>query len=294
MILTVLVPCYNYAHYLPACLDSVLVEKEVPLKVIVLDDCSPDNTAEVAEAYARKDARVSLVRNEQNLGNIATYNKGIAMVETPYMTILSADDMVTPGAYARAMDVFLREPSVGLVYGAHICIDEHGMKRFGWRRGRPVKLKLDAPRYTKFTGREYQDIMCRTGKVFLIGSEAVTRTAAQVPYEPRLPHSGDVEMWLRIAHQWEVAYLPSDQLLYRVHSRSMQMTVHHGFEKDLELRRRAFQVAFGKSALDTKQLVTAEQAIDRLLAEGERGSLYEHLIGHRLRHRQLRRTGVSA
>src|SRR6478735_3073425 len=101
----VIVPCYRYAHFLRECVESVLTNSssKVKVRVLIIDDASPDNTAEVAEALVQKDSRITFVRHAVNRGHIATYNEGIEWIAAKYMLLLSADDYLLPGALARSI-----------------------------------------------------------------------------------------------------------------------------------------------------------------------------------------------
>ncbi len=292
--ISVTVPAYNYAHYLPICLGSILSQEGVDLDVTIVDDCSTDDTAKVCEWFAT-DPRVKVIRHPVNLGAIDTYNDGMDAATGKYFTLVSADDVLTPGALKRAVDVMERHATVGMVYGPHICIDEVGLCKFGMAQGSaPMPRIVGKTRI--YRSDEWQRWVCQTGRCFLIGSEAVVRTSVQRAaghYDPLQPHAGDHEMWLRISALADVAYVGVDQLLYRVHDKSMQMTVHAGFEFDLAQRRKAFQWAFGKKAISTDNLIAAENAIDRILAKGESGWWHREVI-ERLRHRKQRRIGVAA
>ena len=73
----VVVPCYNYARYLPTCVSTILDQAGVEVRVLIVDDCSTDETPTVAAALAAQDSRVTVVRNEVNLGLIGTANRGM-------------------------------------------------------------------------------------------------------------------------------------------------------------------------------------------------------------------------
>src|SRR5215831_19309230 len=122
----VLVPCYNYARFLPQCVASVLSQQGVDVRVLIIDDASTDNSADVGAELARQDARVEFVRHPVNKGHIATYNEGIEWVDGTYWMLLSADDMLLPGALRRATDVMERHPNVGLTYGRAFLLRPHG------------------------------------------------------------------------------------------------------------------------------------------------------------------------
>src|SRR5947209_17315201 len=99
---SVIVPCYNYAHYLPSCIESIVGQENVEVSVLILDDCSTDDTPTVASKLAT-DSRVEVRRHERNVGHIATYNEGLEWVRADYTVLISADDLLTPGALARAV-----------------------------------------------------------------------------------------------------------------------------------------------------------------------------------------------
>ena len=240
----VIVPCYNYARFLPAAVESALAQPGVDVSVLVIDDASTDESAAVAARLAERDGRVEFVRHASNKGHIATYNEGLASTRSDYVVLLSADDLLTPGALRRATDLMEARPSVGLVYGHPIV----------FRDGEPLP-PARARRHTTtiWNGRNWLERMCRAGHNFIYCPEVVMRTNTQHRiggYDPRLPHSGDMEMWLRVAAIADIGRVNgADQAYYRVHRTSMQRTIHQGVIADLEGRVAAFDSALAKSAL---------------------------------------------
>ena len=109
---SVVVPCYNYARYLRDAVDSVLSQEGVDVDVLIVDDYSSDGSAEVASSLAAGDERVRVIVHGQNVGHIATYNEGLASVAGDYVVLLSADDMLTPGALAGATSLMEARPNV--------------------------------------------------------------------------------------------------------------------------------------------------------------------------------------
>src|SRR5882724_7160314 len=99
--LSVVVPNYNHAHYLPECLESLLQQSVEPLEIIVIDDCSTDNSVTVLEEFCRKNPRVSYCRNEKNLGVLATLNRAVQMIRGEYVIFPGADDRVLPGYFEK-------------------------------------------------------------------------------------------------------------------------------------------------------------------------------------------------
>ena len=89
----VFVPCYRYGHFLTQCVESVLDQAGPTVRVLIIDDASPDNTPEIAAELVRKDLRVTYVRHATNKGHIVTYNEGIEWTSASYQLLLSADTL---------------------------------------------------------------------------------------------------------------------------------------------------------------------------------------------------------
>lgn len=126
----VIVPCYGYGHFLEECVDSVLAQEGVVVRVLILDDASPDRTAEVAAGLAAGDGRVAFRRHAANRGHIATYNEGLAWASSEYTLLLDADDVLTPGALLRAARLMDDHPEVGMCYGRARITRDPGKEPF--------------------------------------------------------------------------------------------------------------------------------------------------------------------
>src|SRR3954452_11728872 len=100
--LSVTVLNYNYGAYLPACLDSILGQTFRDFELIVIDDCSTDNSVEVIQPYLA-DPRVRLVAHQKNVGYCGSLIEGTETQSTgEYVTVISADDLVRrPDAFER-------------------------------------------------------------------------------------------------------------------------------------------------------------------------------------------------
>jgi sugar O-acyltransferase (sialic acid O-acetyltransferase NeuD family) len=211
----VIVPCYNYAHYLKACVESVLNQEGVDPRVLILDDASPDNTAEVGMELARRDTRVEFRRHVVNCGHIPTFNEGLQWAGGEFLLLLSADDLLLPGALQRATDIFRKHPKVTLVHGNAIMSDEIANFK------QPI---ITDPSYKLMTGQAFLEASCRDGKNHVFTPTAIVRTEMQKAlggYRRELLHTGDMEMWLRHAVQGDVAEVAAHQALYRVHGKNM-------------------------------------------------------------------------
>jgi len=235
---SIVIPCYDYGKYLPACLDSVLSQRDVEMQVVIVDDASTDDSRMVAQALAKRDRRVELIAHGRNMGHIATYNEGLAAVEGEYLVLLSADDLLTPGALARAAAVLEAHPNVGFVYGHPIAFS-------GFDPPEPRSSNVRS--WTVWSGHEWLASCCRRARNVIHCPEVVMRTTVQREigaYRADLPHSGDFEMWLRAARTADVARVNGvDQAYYRLHPRSMQRTTYSRYLVDLDARLSAIDAA---------------------------------------------------
>jgi len=217
----VIVPCYRYGHLLDDCIGSVLAQSGVEVRAVIIDDASPDGSADVAARLAAAHSRVEVVHHDRNLGHIATFNHGLSLVDGEFVVLLSADDRLTRGALARAVTTMRRRPDVGFVYGR--------ARRFGDRWHEPVNLPLGTG---VWRGDHWVRDRCRQAVNVISAPEVVVRTSVhrQVGgYEATLPHTADLHLWLRLASVADVAYLRGrNQAGYRVHPDSLQRTVHAG------------------------------------------------------------------
>ena len=235
----VVIPCYNYARYLRDCVHSVLAQSDVTVRVLVIDDASPDDTAQVGQELAAADPRVEFRRHAINKGHIATYNEGIEWTSADYMLILSADDYLLSGALSRAATLMDARSEVGFVFGKAIEIDEHGKPN--------LTSRTNEEEWRVLTGLEFIE---RSGSHNIVPTPtAVIRTELQKRvggYLPELPHSGDMEMWLRLAAHASVGILESFQAVYRRHRCNMSIAYYRteGSLPDLQQRKAALDCFF--------------------------------------------------
>ena len=235
----VVIPCYNYARYLTTCVDSVLCQSGVDVRVLVIDDASSDDTPRVGRDLAASDPRVEFRRHEVNAGHIATYNEGLLDWSTSeYVVLLSADDLLVPGSLGRAVRIMDADQRIGMVYGHAIYFENEPR----------IPRNLRESSHTRWSGSEWLEGRCRAGHNVISSPEVVVRGSVQRAvggYRPELPHSGDLEMWLRIAAVADIAYVRGvPQAYYRKHASSMLRTTYGNKLADLRQRKVAFDTFF--------------------------------------------------
>jgi glycosyltransferase involved in cell wall biosynthesis len=120
-LITVVIPCYNQARFLDEAIGSVLHQTHAQQELIVVDDGSTDDTAEVAAKYPE----VCLLRQE-NRGLAAARNRGWAAAQGRYLVFLDADDRLRPQALERGLRCLREHPEAAFAYGRYLNISANG------------------------------------------------------------------------------------------------------------------------------------------------------------------------
>lgn len=226
---SVVIPCYNYGHYLPDAVRSATdLQPEVDVEVIVVDDASPDGSGDVARRLAAADPRVRVLQHEHNRGHLRTYNDGLALAGGDHLVLLSADDLLAEGALGRAIALMQHHPSVGFVYGL--------TDKF---RDQPRQTSPRVRSWGLWSGREWYDGRIRHGSNPVLSPEVVMRRDLLSDlglYDLDLPHTADMFLWLRAAQRMDVGRVNGPvQAHYRMHEQQMHWT-RFGLTDDLRER----------------------------------------------------------
>jgi glycosyltransferase involved in cell wall biosynthesis len=240
---SVVIPCYNYGHFLRDAISSALDDQPgSDVRVLVIDYASTDGSADVARAIAASDARVEVAEHATNQGHIATYNEGLLeWADGDYTVLLSADDRLVPGALRRAAELLDAHPQVGFVYGHPVQFQDGT---------RPPAARTKVRGWSVWPGHWWLERRFRDSVSCITSPEVMVRTSVQKRvggYDPRLPHTGDTEMWLRLAAHADVGYVRgADQAFYRVHGQNM--TKSRTPLVDLRQRRLAYEAVLERCA----------------------------------------------
>jgi glycosyltransferase involved in cell wall biosynthesis len=257
----VIVPCYKYGHFLRDCVNSVLRQSWHALTVVIINDASPDNTDVIADAIAREDSRVSVIHHRENRGHIASYNEALARTAADYTLILSADDLLTPGALERAVTALRLAPAAGLCFGDDVPFQD----------GSLLPDLDEVPGDVSISFEAYDDFLlrsCRSGQTPIQAPTAIMRTTVQRTvggFLADLPHSGDTEIWLRIAAEGGVVRVGAQQAYRRLHARNMSL--EYPAVNRLREQERAFAVHFEYMASRGQSLTDARRLLVKQLGE---------------------------
>jgi glycosyltransferase involved in cell wall biosynthesis len=224
-LVSILVPSYNYARYLPECLDSILSQRtDAAFEVVVVNDASTDHTRDVLQRY--DDARVRVLHNATNQGHARTIGIAIEAAHGSLVARIDPDDRYKPDFLARTVPIFDQHPRVGLVYGDAVMIDSEGTMTGSCEQrhqGRP------------FRGNELADLL---EKNFICAPTAIARRECWLAALPVPAHLAfnDWYFTVMIAREWDFFYIPEVLAEYRVHATQHHTRVAHDGSEERSVR----------------------------------------------------------
>lgn len=124
MDISIVIPNYNHAKYLGNALDHALAQTHPACEVIVIDDCSTDNSIPLIESYIAKSPLIRLIQNPKNMGLIHNINLGLEEAKGKYVLLSAADDWIEPNLLAIANDAFNQAPSAAFFSSAAWYVNE--------------------------------------------------------------------------------------------------------------------------------------------------------------------------
>jgi glycosyltransferase involved in cell wall biosynthesis len=124
--LSVVMPNYNHARYLRRAIEGILEQTRPADEFLILDDASTDNSVEIIESYAERHSCIRLVKNQRNAGVIAAHEKLFELATGDYLFSAAADDDRYPCFFEQAMEMAVKHPQAGLIFGKMGIIDGAG------------------------------------------------------------------------------------------------------------------------------------------------------------------------
>lgn len=201
-LISVILPVYNQAEYLPGALDSVLEQDYEPFELIVVNDGSTDGTVDILEQYQRQhDFRLI---HQQNQGLPRALNRGFAEAQGNYLTWTSSDNIAKPNMLSTLAAALDQHPDVGLVYADWDVIDASGQV-IAWVQS------IEHDRRTLF-------LLNYVNACFLYRRECKDAVG---DYDDSLRGGEDWDYWLRISRHYRMLHVAESLYQYREHAESL-------------------------------------------------------------------------
>ena len=217
--LSVCLPTYNGVNYLAQAIESILNQSYVDFELVICDDASKDSTFELLQKYAVNDKRIRLYRNEHNIGLFANYNKCLAYASADLIKLFAQDDLLSPTALERCIDVFEREPDVVLVSVARNLINSDGLTIDSESIHRSTDVFPSGAVVAGFQVIE----KCLLPVINFVGEPSTImyrRSAAGDGFDPSFRHLGDLDYWLRILMEGSYYHISENLCSFRCHNES--------------------------------------------------------------------------
>ncbi len=208
MTLSVIMPNYNHAKYLPKSLGAITSQSRPATEILVIDDGSTDNSVEVLKQFPE----VTLLQNPSNLGPIPTINRGIEEATSDYVVFCSADDFILPGFFEKGVAFLEEHLDIGLCSGKTCHFKEQLI---------PQRMPLgNQPRI--FDAKALPKIFKKT-TYFIHTTCAIFRRKHFLEFgglNPKLLSVGDWYLNCQVALKYGAAYLPHYFAAFRLHDES--------------------------------------------------------------------------
>lgn len=283
-LISIVMPVYNGAMYLADAIESVIQQTYQNWELIIVNDCSTDDSLFIAESYRQKEPRVRILSNEINLKLPRTLNVGFAAAQGEYYTWTSDDNLYKPEALSRLAAELNQHSKCVMAYSDYTNIDAEGQV-IG-----PTILK--DPQYI-VSGNVF-------GACFLYRAEAAKRIGE---YDATLFLAEDYDFWMRMYCAGEIHHIAESLYLYRRHGNSLTSTrkeainiqTYKAFEKNFlplyaDAKQHGLVFELFNQIMSRVPNEQKEQVLQKLCAVNNRYRWYLHMKNLK---RKLRATPIG-
>ncbi len=229
--ISIVTASYNYEQYITETIQSVLNQTYTDWEMIIVDDCSTDNSIEVIKSF--NDNRIKLFVNEKNLGLKGTVKRGIEEAKGDWVVFLESDDMITPDYLEKKVEIAKKYPDVNLIF--------NDCEFFGDEK-RVFDFNAVLKRTRKILNEQTYPIdmfyyFYHSNKIFTFSSVMTKREdLLKINYEPKLDCLLDWHLWVQLAYLGKFYYIPEKLTYWRLHSNSYVQTSTYKTPFDLQFK----------------------------------------------------------
>lgn len=225
---SVLIPSYNHAAFLNECLDSIFRQTFTDLEVVLVDDGSKDESVALAEAYAKREPRLRVYRNEANLGTYGTEQRALELSTGEFVAVMNSDDLWHPSKLERQVALLDANPETSLCYVLGWMVDGEGKEIAG------EDVHFDWPRDAV---QEVLPFLLYENRVLASG---VLFRRAGLRFETSCRYSGDWVALLERAREHPVACVPERLTYWRQHDNNTYLRSVNQMKEEIRVRRAIF------------------------------------------------------
>ena len=215
-LVSMIVVSYNQRRFVLETLESVKAQTYKATQLIILDDCSTDDSVALIEQWLRENnIDCTFIRHHKNQGICKSLNDALAVAKGKYVSIVASDDVWLPDKIARQVDIMASQPDqVGVLYSDAFHMDENGNTFPGLLIATYWKLP-------EMPQGQVLDVLVQGN--FIPALTTIIRRSCYDEvglYDENLPWE-DWDMWMRIARHYSFVYSPTPSAKYRIHEKSL-------------------------------------------------------------------------
>jgi glycosyltransferase involved in cell wall biosynthesis len=253
-LVSVVVASYNHARFLARRMDSLISQTYQDLEIIVIDDCSPDNSVEILRRYTDH-PRVRLIVREHNGGWVAVSNQGVELATGEFVIFANCDDACDVRMIERLVAALRTNPSAGIAFCRSRLVDASDRVLGDDREIQQPRFQARCATDTLVTGTEMSQLLLY-GCVISNLSAALFRKACLVEsgnLTSDYRACSDWDLFFRIARRFDIAYVAEPLNLFRQHETTIRSRM-----KERETYQEYFRVLLSHAA--TLKLSASERA----------------------------------
>ena len=205
-LVSIAIPIFNTARFLPAALDSVLAQDHVHWEALLWDDGSTDGSGEIAADYAARDPRFRVLGNGRNNGVGVGAAAALTAANGEYVCVLDSDDLLEADALSSMLAFMQAQPQLGMAYSQYVEVDEHDAFLANGTRF----LKPYSPQRLLVDFMTYQFRLLRAEAYRSVGG-----------FDPASAYAEDYDLCLRLSERYPIAHLPKPLYRYRMRADSI-------------------------------------------------------------------------
>lgn len=215
-LISVVIPSYNSAKFLPTAVSSVVDQTYKNFEIIIVDDCSNDDTERVVKTFSLSNRNIKYIKHDENKGLSSARNTGIMAAKGDFIAFLDADDIWSPRKLEYQYRKFEDNPKLGVVFTGYTLIDLN--KR--------IRREYCPPRFNN----QYDFARNLLVRNIVTGSASSVMTKKECfekvgLFDTALKAAEDWDMWMRIAHNFTFGAVESPCVTYVEHSQNMSRNI---------------------------------------------------------------------
>jgi len=197
---TVVIPAYNSSKYIEETINSILNQSFNDFELLIINDCSNDDTLEIINSY--KDNRIRVFSNEKNMGITPTRNRGLELAKGKYVTFMDHDDIAPLYKFEKQVAFLDKNPDIGIYGGS-------------WKFFGDKSLLIKVPNYHEDI-RVFSIFHCPFGSSTVMARKSMLNKY-NLKYDANYPCSEDYDLWVHCLKHFKGANSDEIFLYYRIH-----------------------------------------------------------------------------